>query len=226
MATQLELCNNALDLVGQGSHINALTEESKEADLCNRTFTLTVLRALDKYNFSFARKDEVITEDYLLSDVVSLPYAYSYTLPSDVQRILFLAELDDDARIERIRHNRIQFNFRNYNGSIVLSTDKLYPFVVHYQAAITDPSIFPVTFSEAIEYLMASRMATALIHGTSGLQIAQALLQQGNMLLMRAADIDAQQGGDMISFFDETPLFIKARGQYDKQIITAWLWWW
>ena len=68
---KLDICNNALDLVGQGIHIDSFDENSKEADVIRRNYQSTVDRALSMYDFSFARKDEVITEDYLIKDYVS-----------------------------------------------------------------------------------------------------------------------------------------------------------
>jgi hypothetical protein len=52
--TKLDICNNTLDLIGQGSHIDDLTENSKEADLFRRNFDATVRRCLAKYDFNFA----------------------------------------------------------------------------------------------------------------------------------------------------------------------------
>ena len=90
--TKLDICNNTLDLIGQGSHIDDLTENSKEADLFRRNFDATVRRCLAKYDFNFARKDEVITSDNLLTNVVSLPWTYTYSLPTDCLRVLYICD--------------------------------------------------------------------------------------------------------------------------------------
>lgn len=211
MTTKLDIFNNALDLVGQGTHIQTLTESSKEADICNRTFDLTVQRCLDKYNFSFARKDEVITSSNLQSSIVSLPWSYTYTLPSDVMRVLYLSTLDSDSEVERIRRDLTQFNFRVVNNTRYLVTNMEAPFVIHYQADVTDLSLFSVTFIEALEYMLAARIASSLIHGTSGITISQNLLQTGNMYLSTAASQDAQQGADSIRR-KEVPALIQCRG--------------
>lgn len=208
--TKLDICNNTLDLIGQGSHIDDLTENSKEADLFRRNFDATVRRCLAKYDFNFARKDEVITNDNLLTNVVSLPWTYTYSLPTDCLRVLYICDLDSDSRVETIRREQERFNFRQISGSTKLVTDKKAPFIIEYIANIEDVSLFSDVFTEALEYLLGARIASALIHGTTGLQIASSLLQQGSILLHNASCIDAQQGADSIQPV-ETPSIISAR---------------
>ena len=206
----LELCNNALDLVGQGTHIEDMQENSKEADLCRRNLDPVIKRALDKFNFSFVRKDEVITEDSEV-DVVCIPYSHAYSLPTDLQRVLFLSDINDDSSSESIHTAKIKYNFRLINGEKVLVTDYQAPFVIHYQSKDYELDLLPDTFVEAVEYLLASKLAIALIHGTTGLQISQQLLQTGNMYLQMSAGQDAQQGSNGIDIDKEKPSFIQAR---------------
>lgn len=206
----LELCNNALDLVGQGTHIEDMQENSKEADLCRRNLDSVIKRALDKFNFSFVRKDEVITGDNEI-DVVCIPYEHAYSLPSDLQRVLFLSDINDDSSSESIHTEKIKYNFRLINGEKVLVTDYQAPFVIHYQSKDYELDLLPDTFVEAVEYLLASKLAIALIHGTTGLQISQQLLQTGNMYLQMSAGQDAQQGSNGIDIDKEKPSFIQAR---------------
>jgi len=206
----IELCNNALDLVGQGTHIEDMQENSKEADLCRRNLDPVIKRALDKFNFSFVRKDEVITEDSEV-DVVCIPYSHAYSLPTDLQRVLFLSDINDDSSSESIHTEKIKYNFRLINGEKVLVTDYQAPFVIHYQSKDYVLDLLPDTFVEAVEYLLASKLAIALIHGTTGLQISQQLLQTGNMYLQMSAGQDAQQGSNGIDIDKEKPSFIQAR---------------
>lgn len=206
----LELCNNALDLVGQGTHIEDMQENSKEADLCRRNLDSVIKRALDKFNFSFVRKDEAITEDNEI-DVVCIPYEHAYSLPTDLQRVLFLSDINDDSSSESIHTEKIKYNFRLINGEKVLVTDYQAPFVIHYQSKDYELNLLPDTFVEAVEYLLASKLAIALIHGTTGLQISQQLLQTGNMYLQMSAGQDAQQGSNGIDIDKEKPSFIQAR---------------
>lgn len=210
--SQLDICNNALALVGQGQLLNSLDDNRREAVICKRVYQRTIERALDKYNFSFVRKDEVIDENFLLADAVSLPWAYTYTIPDDVMRILFLTPLCANACVERINNKvLIPFNFRQYENKKTLVTNQEYPFVMHYQSGDYEKINFPPTFTEAVEYLIAGAIASDLIKGTSGLQVASALNKQGLQLLDYSAMLDAQQGGQSIEAPRYSSSIIKSR---------------
>lgn len=210
--SQLDICNNALALVGQGQLLNSLDDNKKEALICKRLYQRTIERALDKYNFSFVRKDEVITKDFLLADAVSLPWLYTYTIPDDVMRVLFLTPLCANSNVERINNKiTIPFNFRQYDSKRVLVTNQEYPFVIHYQSCDFENINFPPTFTEAVEYLLAGAIACDLIKGTTGLQIANALNNQGLQLLDYSAMLDAQQGGQSIEAYPYSNSIVKSR---------------
>ena len=214
MTTKVDICNNALDLIGQGIHIKGFDDQTKEADLCRRNYQQIVDRCLTKFNFSFARKDELITNSYLVSDVVSIPYKYTYKIPSDVMNILYL-ERYSKSKDETINNkDTIKFNFRvvkiNNVPTRCIVTNIEAPFVIQYQAFIDDPNLFSVQFTEAVEYMLGARLTSALIHGSTGLNISNNLMQNALMLLQLAIGQDNQQGADSIQD-DAIPEFISAR---------------
>lgn len=214
MTTKVDICNNALDLIGQGIHIKGFDDQTKEADLCRRNYQQIVDRCLTKFNFSFARKDELITNSYLVSDVVSIPYKYTYKIPSDVMNILYL-ERYSKSKDETINNkDTIKFNFRvvkiNNVPTRCIVTNIEDPFVIQYQAFIDDPNLFSVQFTEAVEYMLGARLASALIHGSTGLNTSNNLMQKALMLLQFAIGQDNQQGADSIQD-DAIPEFISAR---------------
>lgn len=195
----IDVCNGAIDLIGQGRHIKAFDRSSPESELCSRLYPQILNSALDFYNWSFARKDEIITNDYLLPDVVSKPYEFSYRIDDDVLRILFLTELNDTSRVETVGYrNTIQFNFRNFNGQKILVTNQPPDFVMHYQAYIDDVSIASPSFVEALQYLLAGRLAPAIIKGQLGVTTGQSFTQLGLTYLNVASGVDAQQGGNSV----------------------------
>lgn len=208
MVTEIEICNNALDLIGEGLSITSFDDQTKQAELCKRLYPLAVERCLAKYYFSFARRDEVITKDNLI-DYVSLPYRFTYKIPDDVQTILYLERGIRKEGGEKIDTPNIDFNFREIRGQRCIVTDTEYPITMHYQAKITDTNLFPSDFTEALEYYLGSRLATACIKGTTGVLISKELFSQAYTLLSLAAGRDSQQGADSIQI--ETPSLIKAR---------------
>lgn len=196
---KLSICNNALSLIGQGQTLSSLDDAKKEALICKRVYDQVILRALDKYNFSFVRKDEYIDESFLIADAVSLPWIFTYRLPTDVMRILYIAPFDATALTERIGYLKpIAFNFRLLKGQKVLVTNEPAPFTLQYQGNDFTEVIFPPTFIEAVEFLLAGAIAPEIIKGSTGLQVANGLYQRGLQLLDLSASLDAQQGGSCI----------------------------
>lgn len=207
---KVDICNNALDLVGNGLHISSLDEQSKEADLLRRNYQNTVEQALTMFHFSFSRKDEVITEEHLVNDYISLPWKYSYSIPDDVLTILYLSRYVGDTG-DIMDTSIIHYNFRNIKNKKCIVTNEKAPFIMQYICKVEDESLFSASFIDAIQYLLASKLATGLIHGTSGIQIADNLMQKGLSMLAFSAGQDAQQGSeDLLN--NHTPLFIRARG--------------
>lgn len=198
--TALEICNNALSLCGQGTHISSLSEESKEADLCSRLYQRAVERCIDKYDWSFCRKDEVITADYQLKDVASPPFHYTYKLPDDCLRVLSIhnTELDNWYARQIDGRQTLPFDFRNYKGQKVMVCDTEAPFVLQYQALVTDVALFSPTVIEAIEFVLAGYLCIDLINGTTGAQLGLNLEKQGYTLLREAWTLDSHIGAEVI----------------------------
>ena len=210
---EIDLCNNALSLIGQGTHISSLEENKKEADACKRLLPVTIARCLDKFNWTFARRDEVITEDFLLPDALCLPWKYVYKIPTDVMRLLFAVPWNADSSSECINYQgQIRFNLRNYQGQKVIATDQAAPFIIQYQANVSDVSIFPPTFCEGVEAALASSLAADLIKGIEGIKISQAMAQVAYGNLEHASSLDAQQGAQSILPVNDDPLVASRRG--------------
>ncbi len=198
--TEIEICNNALALCGQGNHIQSLEDESKEANACKRILPRAIERCIDKYDWSFCRKDEVITEDYLLKDVASPPFNFTYKLPENCLRVLALNGTDPDLQYQRNINGRATnpYDYRNYQGKKVLVTNVQVPYVLQYQALATDINLFPPTFVEALEYVVAGALAIDFVKGTTGAQLGLQLEKQGYTLLKQAFTLDFHVGVETI----------------------------
>lgn len=217
---KVDICNNALDLIGQGTHIDSLDEQSFEARSCKRLFKPVLNQCLDIYNWSFARKDEVITADSIMTttdddgvkhEIVSLPWKHSYKLPDDVMRVLYLTNLNVDSDAERIGSlDQLRFNFRNYDDTKVLVTDSEPDFVVHYQAYTENIALLSPSFIQGFEYYLASRLAANMVKGTTGYQMSIDLMKYAEQILSRAIALDAQQGANSIEKTVK-PISIRAR---------------
>lgn len=197
----IEVCNLALDLVGASRHIKTLDDVSPEAEACKRLYRPVLESALNTYNWTFCRRDEILNAGDLVEDAYPLPYKYAYRLPKDVMVILMLTEVRASSGIETRRNTDrlIQYNLRNIDDQLVLVTNHAPDLVIHYQCYTEDISLGSPLFREALAYLLASKLAVALIKGNSGLTISGQLFQTGLLNLGNAASRDASQGVETVS---------------------------
>lgn len=200
--TAVDICNQALDMVGTGRKlIDRMDEESPEGEACSRLFKPTLEICLEYYQWSFARRDEVIDENSLLPDVVSLPFNYSYKVPEDVMKVLFLTSVQAPARFESRAQNvhYYLYNFRNYDGQKVLATNKEAPFAIHYQCYTEDFSLFSPMFIEGFCQMLGAKLCLPLLQGTTGMTLYKEWYQMAMLSLNNAADLDASQGEETAS---------------------------
>lgn len=195
MYTQTEVCNMALALVGEGHMIDDIDEHSVTAEACKRFYNICLDSCNGACNWSFARRDEVIDDSYLLSDVVALPYRFAYRLPEDVFKILRLGSIGDGSITETMGYRgSVRFSFRNYDNKKILVTDTEAPFTIQYQCRITDVSSCDPLFIEALSYLLAHKLCSCIIRDASAANIGSYMYTMYKEVLGRAAALDAQQG--------------------------------
>lgn len=192
----VEICNQALDMVGTGRHIKSFDDVTPEAEACSRLFKPTLETCLEYYQWSFARRDEVIDEDSILADIVSLPYELTYKIPDDVLKILFLTGVNASTRIETRaqRDPLFQYSLRNFDGQKVLATNQKPPFAIHYQCYTEDCALFTPLFTEAFSQMLGAKLCLPLVKGTAGMTLYKEWYQIAVLTLNNAANMDATQG--------------------------------
>jgi hypothetical protein len=84
MASVVDICNSALNLLG-ASTISALTDDTKNARLCNQRYEPIRNRIFRSHNWNCLIKRVQLAKDST-SPVVE--FAHQYTLPSDCLRVL------------------------------------------------------------------------------------------------------------------------------------------
>ena len=195
MYTDTEVCNMALAMIGEGHMIESIDEHSVTAEACKRFFNLCLDCCNSTYNWSFARRDEVIDSSFLLSDVVALPYRNAYRLPEDVFKIIRIGEISDTSESETLgRRSTVLFNFRNYDNKRILVADIDAPFAIQYQCRITDVSICDPLFIEALSYLLAHKLCGCIIRDANAANLGTYMYNMFRTTVGKAAALDAQQG--------------------------------
>nr|VFK58892.1 MAG: hypothetical protein BECKUNK1418G_GA0071005_100537 [Candidatus Kentron sp. UNK]VFK68616.1 MAG: hypothetical protein BECKUNK1418H_GA0071006_100437 [Candidatus Kentron sp. UNK] len=143
MQSETDLCNRALLLLGD-KRIGSLAEDSNRAMLCAQYYAPTRDALLETHPWNFAtRRDRLARE----ATEPAFEFRYAYALPAApwCLRARAVYDYDDPWQVEG---RRLLCNAATCR--------------IRYTARITDTSLFPPLFSEALANLLAHRIAYAL----------------------------------------------------------------
>ena len=96
MASVIQICNSALNQLGASS-ITALTENSKNARLCNERYETVRDAVFRSHPWNCLIKRVQLAQD---TATPAWGFSYQYTLPSDCLRVLQIKDYDADYKIE------------------------------------------------------------------------------------------------------------------------------
>nr|BAR34696.1 tail tubular protein A [uncultured Mediterranean phage uvMED] len=170
MASVVQMCNSALNQLGAAS-ITALTDNSKNARLCNERFN-TVRDAV----FRSHPWNSLIKRLQLAQDAATPAYGFSYqfTLPSDCVRVLGIDAYNSDHKVE---------------GRKILCNEA--SIKVNYVSQVTDPNEMDVLLRETISAGLAADLAYAI---TANLQVSKLMQDKYQFKLSEARHTDASEG--------------------------------
>jgi hypothetical protein len=183
MPSVVDICNEAMDLLGAAT-ITSLTENSKEARLCNRRFETvrdTVLRA-HNWNIAITRKQ--LAKD---SDSPAFGFTNQFTLPTDPYclRVISLHTANVDNEISPYD---VQAMFK-VEGRKILTDEGTCRII--YVGRITDTEQYDSLLSSTIAHRLASETAYAITGSTS---VAQQIFSLYQQRLTEARSMDAIEG--------------------------------
>lgn len=176
MASQVEIANLALNLLGQES-ILTLTDNNARARACNLTYEPirdSLLEAPPPWNFATKRVALTAT----LTDAPAFGFTNAFALPADYKAFIRLEDLTDQFRIEQ----------DDTAGQIIVTDLSTVNLV--YIAKVTDPSKWPQLFIDVIAARMAMEMAIRL---TGKLALRDRMAQEFEYKLSEARVTDARQ---------------------------------
>lgn len=183
MPSVVDICNEAMDLLGAAT-ITSLTENSKEARLCNRRFETvrdTVLRA-HNWNIAITRKE-------LAKDSASPAFGFTnqFTLPTEPYclRVISLhtSNVDND-----ISPYDVQAMFKIEGRKVLTDEDTCR---IIYIGRVTDTEQYDSLLSSTIAHKLASETAYAITGSTS---VAQQTFSLYEARLKEARSMDAIEG--------------------------------
>ena len=176
MASTVDICNSALNLLG-ASTISALTDDSKNARLCNQRYEPVRNRVFRSHAWNCLTKRAQLAQD---SSTPVVEYSYQYTLPSDCLRVLKIHTGSADSISSDIDYQVEGRKIKTNQGTVYLV----------YVALITDPNEYDTYLQESISHQLAADIAYAV---TNNATLANNYMTRADERLREARFIDATE---------------------------------
>ena len=170
MASVVDICNGALNQLG-ASTILTLTEDSKNARLCNARYTQVRDSVFRSHPWNCLQKRVQLAAD---TDTPAWGFTKQYTLPADCLRVLTILDYDADYKIE---------------GRKILTDNSTMKIL--YIARITDPNEYDELLRETLSAALAADIAYAV---TSSNPTASNMYNLFKDKLKEARFVDATEG--------------------------------
>jgi len=176
MASVISMCNSALNLLG-ASTISALTDDSKNARICNQRYEPIRNRVFRSHAWNCLHKRVQLAQN---STAPVIEYSYAYALPSDCLRVLKIHNGTTDSIASALDYKLEGRNIVSDEGTIYL----------FYIALDTDPNNYDVYLQESIAAMLAADIAYAI---TNNATLAKNYLTNADERLREARFIDATE---------------------------------
>jgi len=173
MASVVDICNGALNQLG-ASTILTLTEDSKNARLCNARYTQVRDSVFRSHPWNCLQKRVQLAAD---TDSPAWGFTKQYTLPADCLRVLTILDYDADYKIE---------------GRKILTDNSTMKIL--YVARIEDPNQYDELLRETLSASLAADIAYAI---TSSNPTATNMYNLFQDKLKEARFVDSTEGQNM-----------------------------
>lgn len=183
MPSVVDICNEAMDLLGAAT-IASLTENSKEARLCNRRFDTVRDAVLRSHPWNVAMTRATLAKDAVAPD---FGFANQFTLPTSPYCLRVISFFNSYVNSDVAAYDsNVMYKIE---GRKVLSNEGSCS--ITYIARVTDTELYDSLLSSAIAHKLASETAYAI---TGSNAISQAMQGMYEMRLREAKSVDAMEG--------------------------------
>jgi hypothetical protein len=176
MASVVNMCNSALNLLG-ASTIAALTDDTKNARLCNQRYEPVRNRVFRSHAWNCLHKRIQLAQN---STAPVVEYTYAYALPSDCLRVLKIHNGTTDSIATAL-------DYKLEGRNIVTDEGTVY---VIYIALDTDPNNYDTYLRESISHQLAADLCYAI---TNNATLANNYMSRADERLREARFIDATE---------------------------------
>jgi hypothetical protein len=170
MASVVDICNGALNQLG-ATTILSLTEDSKNARLCNSRFTQVRDALFRTHPWNCLQKRTELAKD---TAAPAWGFSSAFTLPADCLRLLYIIDYDSNHKVE--------------GRKILSNTDTM---KILYIGRITDPN----EYDELLRETLSASLAADIAYGvTSSNPVAQNMYTLFQDKLRDARFVDSTEG--------------------------------
>ena len=173
MASIVDICNGALNQLG-ASTIITLTEDSKNARLCNARFTQVRDSVFRSHPWNCLQKRVELAAD---TDTPAWGFTSQFTIPADCLRVLSILDFDSDHKIE---------------GRKILTDNS--SMKILYVSRVTDPNEYDELLRETLSAALAADIAYAV---TSSNPVDKNMYDLFQQKLKEARFVDSTEGQNM-----------------------------
>jgi len=176
MASVVNMCNSALNLLG-ASTISALTDDTKNARLCNQRYEPVRNRVFRSHAWNCLHKRVQLAQN---STAPVVEYDHAYALPSDCLRVLKIHNGTTDSIATAL-------DYKLEGRNIVTDIDTIF---LIYIALDTDPNNYDTYLRESISHQLAADICYAI---TNNATLANNYMTRADERLREARFIDATE---------------------------------
>lgn len=163
MASELEICNMALAILGQ-TDISSLKEDTQSARLCNQYYDSVRKQLLRAHDWGFSKtRDKLIK---LGQEEIFGGFEYYYAKPT---KALFITAVFEKG--EAIKKRRFKMFYKPSLNQEVISTNAENAYV-EYVRDVEDTTLYDSLFVEAFSAALATKIAMSLTGSTDLYQMA------------------------------------------------------
>jgi len=170
MASVVEICNGSLNQLG-ATTILSLTEDSKNARLCNQRYSQVRDAVFRSHPWNCLQKRVELAAD---TDAPAWGFSFAYTLPADCLRLLRILDYDSNYKVE---------------GRKILSNTS--SMKILYIGRVTDPNEYDESLRETLSAALGADIAFAV---TSNNQTATNMYNLFQDKLKDARFVDSTEG--------------------------------
>jgi hypothetical protein len=167
MASNVDICNLALSLIGDVAKVSSITppDGSVQSERCARYYPMALRSMLELHPWNFATRRVALQQ----IDTAELPemWAYCYGYPANSVRVLHVLPKGE---IDTAYAADYDVTTLTTGVKVIFSNQVIADCM--FIAEVTDTSKFSGLFTDALARLLASRLAGPTIKGAAGMRVA------------------------------------------------------